>query len=429
MAAPHLPPPVPADAVLDHIEPGADVIAPLAVGEPVAILDAIEAGVDRLERVRVHQMHVLRDRPYLHAAFGDRLRHVSYFLSPVGRKAFHEGAIDYVPCNFSEVPTILREHTRCSLLIATASPPDEHGLCSLGTNADYIARLVGEVPVFLEVNPNMPRSFGLNQVHLSQVAGWCEHDEPIPEVPPAEPDDRDRAIAQLIAERIPDGATIQSGIGAIPNAVLEALGGHRDLGIHSELLSDGVIDLVERGVVTGVRKRNWPHTVVATFALGTRRLYDWMDDNAGVQLLPVDLVNDPRRIGAEPNFVSINATTEVDLYGQCASETVAGHYYSGTGGQADFARGAMYSEGGRAFVVLHATTGDGRSRIRVALTPGSVVSTMKNTVDHVVTEYGCADLRGRTLAERAHALIGVAHPDHREELAREAHTAGFLHGR
>lgn len=423
-----LPAAVPADAVLDHVPPGADIIAPLAVGEPVALLDALEAHADRLDGVRVHQMHVLRDRPYLHGAFGDRLRHVSYFLSPVGRKAFHERTIDYVPCNFSEVPQILRERTNGALVIATASPPDAHGLCSLGTNAEYVARLIGEMPVFLEVNPHMPRTFGLNQVHVSQVAGWCEHDAPLPEVAPAVPDARDRAIAAAIAERIPDGATIQTGIGAIPNAVLDALSGHRDLGIHTELLSDGVIDLVESGVVTGVHKRHWPNAVVATFALGTRRLYEWMDDNPGVQMLPVDRVNDPRRIASEPNFVSINATTEVDLYGQCASETVAGQYYSGTGGQADFARGAMYSEGGRAFVVLHATTNDGRSRIGVSLTPGSVVSTMKNTVDHVVTEFGCADLRGRTLAERAHALIAVAHPDHREALERDARAADFLPG-
>ncbi len=421
-----LPAPGSPDTVLAHVAAGADVIVPMAAGEPVATLDALEAAADRLEAVRVHQMHVLRDRPYLHGAFGGHLRHVSYFLSAVGRRAFHEGTIDYVPSNFSEVPTLLREHTRCSLLIATASPPDDHGLCSLGTNAEYVARLIGRVPVFLEINPQMPRTFGLNQVHLSQVVGWCEHDVPLAEVPPAEPDERDHAIAALIAERIPHGATIQSGIGAIPNAVLSALRDHRDLGIHTELLSDGVVDLVEGGAVTGVHKRHWPHTVVATFALGTRRLYDWMDDNPGVQMLPVDLVNDPRRIGTEPNFVSINATSEVDLYGQCASETVAGRYYSGTGGQADFARGAMYSEGGRAFVVLHATTHDGQSRIRMSLTPGSVVSTMKNTVDHVVTEYGCADLRGRSLADRARALIAVAHPEHREALEREARGGHFL---
>lgn len=421
-----LPDPASPDAVLDHIGPNADVIVPMAAGEPVAVLDALEAAADQLQGVRVHQMHVLRDRPYLHGAFGDRLRHVSYFLSSVGRRAFHEGTIDYVPSNFSEMPALLRGHTRCSLLVATASPPDEHGLCSLGTNAEYVAGLIGHVPVFLEVNPRMPRTFGLNQVHLSQVVGWCQHDEPLAEVPPVASDERDYAIAALIAERIPNGATIQSGIGAIPNAVLAALRDHRDLGVHSELLSDGVIDLVEQGVVTGVHKRHWPHTVVATFALGTRRLYDWMDDNPGVQMLPVHLVNDPRRIGAEPNFVSINATSEVDLYGQCASETVAGQYYSGTGGQADFARGAMFSEGGRAFVVLHSATRDGRSRIGVSLTPGSVVSTMKNTVDHVVTEYGCADLRGQTLAKRARALIAVAHPEHRERLEHEARAGHFL---
>lgn len=419
-AVARLPTAVPPGRVLDHIPPGADLIVPMAAGEPVATLDAIEEAADTLEGVRVHQMHCLRDRPYLHGEFGDRLRHVSYFLSHVTRPAFHAGTIDYVPTNFSEVPAVLRDHTRMPVLVAMASPPDQHGLCSLGTNAEYVARFIGRVPVFLEINPQMPRSFGLNQVHLSQVVGFCEHETEMPEVTPAVPDARDHAIGELIAARIPDGATVQTGIGAIPNAVLEALRDHRDLGIHTELLSDGIIDLVERGVVTGISKRRWPYTVVATFALGTRRLYDWMHDNAGVHMLPVDLVNDPRRIGTEPNFVSINATTEVDLYGQCASETVAGRYYSGSGGQADFARGAMFSEGGRAFVVLHSTTRDGRSRIRPILTPGSVVTTLKNTVDHVVTEYGVADLRGRTMAERARALIEVAHPEHRADLEREA---------
>jgi acyl-CoA hydrolase len=226
-------------------------------------------------------------------------------------------------------------------------------------------------------------------------------------------------------ERIPDGATVQAGIGGIPNAVLRALRGHRDLGIHTELLSDGIVELVERGVVTGARKTLHPNRIVTTFALGTQHLYDWLHDNPGVAMLPVDYVNDPRTVARERNFVSINATTEVDLYGQCASETIAGRYWSSSGGQADFARGAMYAEGGQAFIVLHSTTSAGESRIRLHLSEGSVVTTLKNTVDHVVTEWGIAKLRGRSLADRARALIAIAHPDHRERLEREAHAAGL----
>jgi acyl-CoA hydrolase len=371
-------------------------------------------------------MHALHERPYLRGECGDHLRHVSYFLSAATRQAYWDGHLDLVPANFSEMPRTLREHTACTMVLAAASPPDQRGYFTLGTNADYVAPLIGNTPFFLEVTPSMPRTFGLNQIHVSQVVGYTESDHPLVEVPPAAPDERDRAIADLVAREIPDGATLQVGIGGIPNALLSRLADHRDLGVHTELISDGIVDLVERGVVTGTHKRTRPNKVVATFCLGTRRLYDWLDDNGIVELLPVDLANDPRRIAREQDFISINATTEVDLYGQCASETIAGRYWSSSGGQADFARGAMYAERGKAFIVLHSTTSEGRSRIRTRLTEGSVVTTLKNTVDHVVTEYGIARLRGRALSERALALIAIAHPDHREALEREATEAGIL---
>jgi acyl-CoA hydrolase len=418
--------PVDADDVLRHIPPQADVIVPMANGEPVGLLDVLDAEHRSLDGVRIHQMHALHPRPSIDGRCGDCLRHVSYFLSPVTRPAYWAGGCDLVPNHFSEMPHLLRSSTRCSLVVAASSPPDRHGYFSLGTNAEYVAALIGKVPFFLEANRQMPRTMGLNQIHESQLLGWSEADRPLVEVPPAIPDERDGAIAAHIVERIPDGATLQVGIGGIPNAVLASLREHRDLGIHTELLSDGVIDLVERGVVTGTRKTLRPNKIVTTFALGTARLYDWLHENTAVEMLPVDYVNDPRTVARESGFVSINATTEVDLFGQCASETMAGRYWSSSGGQADFARGAMYSEGGQAFIVLHATTRPGRSRIRVHLTEGSVVTTLKNTVDHVVTEYGVAKLRGRSIAERARALIAIAHPEHRETLATEARAAGIL---
>jgi acyl-CoA hydrolase len=422
VAAPSYP-----EAVLDFIEPGADVIVPLANGEPIALLDAMEANHERLQGVRVHQMHALVDRPYLHGKAGDHLRHVSYFLSPVTRKAFWNGTCELVPNHFSEVPALLQHSTKCSIVLAAASPPDRHGYFSLGTNADYVSSLIGRAPFFLEVNPNMPRTFGENQLHASQLLGWCRVDRPLIEVPPAMPGPKDDAIASFVAERIPNGATMQVGIGAIPAAVLDALRDHRDLGIHTELLSDAIVDLVECGVITGTRKSLRRHKIVTTFCLGTSALYAWLHENAAVELLPVVWVNDPRVIARESNFVSINATTEVDLIGQCASETIGGRYWSGSGGQADFARGAMYSESGKAFVVLHSTTSDEKtSRIRVRLTEGSVVTTLKNTVDHVVTEYGVAELRGRSLSERASALIEIAHPAFRDELRRDAKASGLL---
>jgi acyl-CoA hydrolase len=421
-----LPAPSSPEAVVDLVGPGTNIIVPLANGEPVGLLDAVEAAADRLEGVRVHQMHVLHDRPYLDGRHGDRLRHVSYFLSHLARPHFRNGEVDLVPCHFSEVPLLLRRLER-PLVLAACSPPDRHGYVSLGTNADYVAPFIGQVPFFVEANAAMPRTTGRNSLHLTQLAGWSEADRPLVEVPPAVPDEVELRIAAQVAERIPDGACIQSGIGSIPNGVLASLGDHRDLGIHTELLSDGVIDLVERGVVTGVRKTRRPTKVVATFALGTRRLYDFLDQNPAVELLPVDWVNDPRIIAQERDFASINATVEVDLLGQAASETIGGQYWSGSGGQADFARGAMYSPGGQGFIVLPSTTHDGKvSRIVGRLGKGSVVTTLKNTTDKVVTEHGVAELRGRTIRERVRAMIAVADPAFRDSLEAEAREVGWL---
>jgi acyl-CoA hydrolase len=413
--------------VVEHLRPGANVIVPLANGEPRTLLDAIEAGADDLDGVRIHQMHALHDRDYLRGRWRGRLDHTSYFLSHITRSHFYEGTVDLVPSNFSEVPRLLRLLPDPKMVIAAVSPPDRHGYFSLGTNADYVSPFIGRVPFFVEANPAMPRTFGRNSIHVSQTLGWCEADYPLYAIEPAESGDIDRTIAQYVAERIPDGATLQAGIGSIPNAVLHELTGHKDLGLHTELLSDGVIDLIHRGVLTGTRKSRRPGKHVTTFCLGSQELYDFLHENPAVELLPVDYVNDPRVIGTEPDFVSINATTEVDFLGQCASETIGGRYWSGSGGQADFARGATYAQGGQGFIVLRSTTTDGTfSRIRPQLTTGSAVTTLKNTVDKVVTEYGVAELRGRSIRERTRALIAVAHPDFRGELERDARAMGYL---
>ena len=415
------------EAVLAHIEPGADLIMPNANGEPVKVVDALEEHADELSGVRIHQMHALRERRYINGDFGDHLRYVCYFLAPASRKAYLAGHCDLVPNHFSEVPSLLRRATKCSLVIAAASPPNRHGYFSLGTNCDYTASLIGDVPFFLESNAQMPRTFGGNQLHISQVVGWTEVDYPLVEAHSVIPTDADKTIAGYVAERIPDGAILQAGIGGMPNALLGMLKGHRELGVHTELLSDGVIDLVEAGVITGTRKVLRRGKIVTTLALGSKRLYDFLHENSSVDFAPVDWVNDPRVIARQPSFVAINATTEVDLYGQCASETVAGRYYSSSGGQYDFSRGAMYSEGGQGFIVLQSTTRDGSmSKIRPTLTPGSVVTTSKNTVDKIVTEFGIAEMRGRTIRERAQQLIGIAHPQFRDELGAEARALGLI---
>ncbi len=420
--------------VLDHLAPGTQIIVPLANGEPTAVLDAIEdgvaadvaAGTTRLDGLRVHQMHALHDRRYLRGDFGRRLKHISYFLSHVTRPHFASGAVGLVPGHFSETYALMRRRTDDPLVIAAASPPDRHGYFSLGVSADYTASFIGRGRFFLEVTEHMPRTFGRNQLHMSQVVGWCRSDRPLVEVPPIVPEAVDIEIAELVAERVPDGATIQTGIGAIPNAIMGALAGHKDLGVHTELLSDGVVGLVESGVVNGVRKRLNRTKTVGTFALGTGHLHEFLHENTAIELHAVRYVNDPRVIAQEDDFVSINATLSVDFLGQCASETIEGQYYSSSGGQNDFARGAMYSTGGQGFVVLHSTTSSGASRIVPQLAPGDVVTTPKNTVDKIVTEWGVAELRGASVRERTRRLIAIAHPDHREELDAKAHLMSYM---
>ncbi len=418
-----------ADAVLAHVRPNGHIIVPLANGEPSALLDAIEAAAAAgdIENVSVHQMHALRDRPYLHGQYGDRLRHVSYFLSPITRPCYQAGTVDLVPNHFSEVFSHMQRRTNDPLVIAAAAPPDQHGYFSLGVSADYTSSFIGRARFFLEVNDSMPRTFGRNQIHISQVEGWVRNDHPLQEVPPPTQDEHDHTIAALVADRIPDGACLQTGIGAIPNAIMSALAHHRDLGVHTELLSDGLVDLVETGVVNGIRKLHNRTKVVGTFALGTKRLYDFLHENTAVELWSARYVNDPRLLSREHNFVSINATLSVDFLGQCASETLGGHYYSSSGGQVDFARGAMYSEGGQGFIVLHSTASHGAvSRIVPQLGAGEVVTNSKNTVDKVVTEYGVAELRSKTIRERTAALISIAHPEHRAHLTDEALALGYL---
>lgn len=412
--------------VLDHFGEGDDLIVGLGNGEPATVLDALEANAGRLSGVTVHRMFPLRERRYMHGDFAG-LRHVSWFLSPADRGAFHEGTCDLVPNNFSDVPHLMRRSTRRSLALAAASPPDRHGYFSLGAHAEYTAAMIGEVPFFLEVNHRMPRTFGENQVHLSQVAGWCEADYPLIELPARPMRQTDRKIAEYVAERIPDGATLQAGIGAIPDEVLGLLRGHSDLGVHSELLSDGFVDLVEGGVVTGARKLTHRNKIITTTALGSRRLYDFVDENPGVEFWPVSYTNDPRNIAKEDRMVAINATLEVDFLGQCASESLGSEYWSSSGGQPDFVRGTMFAEHGQSFIVLHSTTADESvSRIVAQLHPGAAVTTFKNVVDRVVTEYGVAELRGSSIRERTRKLISIAHPKFRDGLTRQAREMGYM---
>src|SRR5919112_523616 len=413
-------------AVLEHIDEGDDLVVGMFNSEPVTVLDAIEGRAEELSDVRIHQMLPLRERRYMHGDFPG-LRHVSWFLSPANREAFHKDTCDLVPNNFSEVPALMQHTMGCSLALTTVAPPDRHGFFSLGTHADYAAALIGEVPFFVEVNHRMPRTYAENQVHVSQVVGWCEADYPLAELPARPVREIDREIAGYVVGRIPDGATLQAGIGSIPNEVLGLLEGHKDLGVNTELLSDGFVDLIEKGVINGTRKRTHRNKVVAANAIGSKRLYDFVEENPGVEFWPVDHTNDDRNIAGEESFVAINATLEVDFLGQCASESLGSEYWSSSGGQPDFARGALFSEHGQSFIVLHSTTADESvSRIVAQLHPGAAVTTFKNIVDYVVTEYGVAELRGSSIRERTRKLIRIAHPKFQNELECQAREMNYL---
>ena len=273
----------------------------------------------------------------------------------------------------------------------------------------------------------MPRTRGDNQIHVRDVVGWCQADYPLVELPGAEPTAIDTRIAELVAERIPDGATLQAGIGSVPDQVLKALRDHRRLGIHTELFGEGFVDLIEAGVVTGEAKDTHRHKAITTSAIGTKRLYDFIADNPGIEFWPVDYTNDPRVIGRERRMNVINATLEVDFLGQCASESLGSSYWSSSGGQPDFARGALFAEDGQSFIVLHSSNHDESiSRVVCQLRLGAAVTTFKNIVDKVVTEYGVAELRGQPISERTRRLIAIAHPNFREQLERQAREIGYL---
>jgi acyl-CoA hydrolase len=412
--------------VIGLIDKGADIIIPIANGEPIRLLDILEENAAQLEGVRIHQLLALRSRRYIQGEF-EQLKHVSYFLSGATRQVYQQAKIELVPNNFHEVPRLLKKVTNMAAIMTVASPMDEHGYFTFGTQADYISEFVGKVPFILEVNDQMPRTYGRNQIHISQIAGFVEHNAPLAEEKPAEPSDKDLLIAASVIEDIQDGDTLQIGIGSVPNAVISMLKDHRHLGIHTEMLPDGIVDLVKAGAVDGTRKFTNPGKIIGTFAYGSKKLYDFLDNNPVVEFLPVSLVNDPREIAKEKNIVSINATTEVDLFGQCASETVGGKYYSSSGGQIDFARGVRFAENGKGYICMQSTAkNETLSRIKLHLTPGSVVTTGKNDVDNIVTEYGIARLHGASISERAKRLIAIAHPNFREELMFDAKKNGIV---
>jgi acyl-CoA hydrolase len=412
-----------ASDALQLLRDGDTIIVPSGVGEPPTLLTALSEQRRQFRDIKVAQILAMRKYGYFDPETVEHVRHTALFFGGASRAAGQAGWADFIPAYFSELPSLIeRGQIAADVVFSMASPMDEHGFFSLSLGADYTMAAVAKARVIvLEVNPNVPFAHGQCHVHVSQVAAVVESSEPVLEVGLPKIGPVQEAIGKYVADMIDDGSTLQIGYGGIPDAVVMQLTSKNDLGIHTEMIGDGIMTLVEAGAITNRRKTLLPGKMVATFALGSKRLYDFMHHNAMLEMHPVNFTNDPYIAGQNDNLISINASLQVDFLGQCGSESMGHVPYSGTGGQADFVRAANRSRGGKSFIVLPSTAKDGTiSRIMPTLTPGTHVTTSKNDVNYVVTEFGVAQLRGKSAKQRAEALIAIAHPDFRAELRAAA---------
>ncbi|MEY4737614.1 MAG: hypothetical protein RL302_1933 [Pseudomonadota bacterium] len=418
----------PADAVR-QVRNGDSIIVPTGVGEPAALLTALSEQRRDFRDVKVSQILAVRKYGYIDPETVDHVRHVAFFFGGATRAGGQAGWIDFIPNYFSEIPDqITRGHIAADVVFSMASPMDEHGYFAISLGADYTMAAIKKArAVVLEVNPHVPFAFGNCHVHISQISALVESDAPIMEVGLPKIGPVQEAIGKYVADMIEDGSTLQIGYGGIPDAVVMQLTGKQDLGIHTEMIGDGILTLVQAGAVTNRRKNYLPGKMVATFALGSNKLYQFMDRNPALEIHPVDFTNDPMLAGLNDNLVAINATLQIDFLGQCGSESLGHAPYSGTGGQSDFVRAANRSRGGKAIIVLPSTAKDDTiSRIVPSLSAGTHVTTSKNDIDYVVTEYGVAQLRGKSIKQRTQALIHIAHPNFRAELTAQAKALKIL---
>lgn len=418
------------ERAVKKVRSGQRVFIGSGAAEPQLLVNALADRGTELSDTQITHILTLGVAPYADPKLKDGFRHNALFIGPNVREAVAEGRADFTPVFLSEVPRLFRRgKLPIDVALIQVSPPDEHGYCSYGVSVDVTkAAAESAFHVVAEVNPNMPRTLGDCFIHINDIDVLVPSDMPILEADHGEGDEIAMRIGQHIAELIQDGSTLQLGIGTIPDAVLASLDGKKNLGVHSEMISDGVIDLVEKGVINGSCKNIHAGKIVASFAIGTRRLYDFIDNNPMCEFHPSDFTNDPFRIAENDRVVAINSALQVDLTGQVCADSLGTYFYSGIGGQVDFIRGASRSDQGRPIIALPSTAGDGSiSRIVPTLTPGAGVVTSRGDVHYVVTEYGIADLHGKTIRERAMALIHIAHPDHREQLMEEARNRKLVY--
>ena len=415
---------VSADEAVKAVKSGDHVHLSSVASAPQVLIEALcrrgEAG--ELKDVRIHHLHTEGPAPYSDPKFNGIFFHQGFFIGANVRHSVQSGYSDYIPVFLSETQKLYRcGALRCDVAMIQVCPPDRHGFVSLGTSVDAtLAAIECAKTVIAVVNRNVPRAWGQAMIPADMIDIFVEDDTPLMEARFSEPDEVETAIGKHCAELIEDGACLQMGIGAIPNAVLAQLGGHRDLGIHTEMFADGVLGLVEKGVITGRNKVTDKGKLVSTFLMGSRKVYHFIDDNPMVAMLDVGYTNDPYIISRNPKMTAINSAVQIDLTGQVCADSIGTKFYSGTGGQVDFIYGASLSEGGKAIIAMPSCTRNGISKIAPTVMEGAGIVTSRAHVHWVVTEYGAVDLYGRSMQERAKLLIGIAHPDHREELDRAA---------
>ena len=418
----------PEDAI-DQLRNGDFIIVPTGVGEPPTLLTALSEQRRRFLDIKVAQILAVRKFDYFDPETEDHVRHMAFFFGGASRAGGQTGSVDFIPCSFSDIPVMIqRGQIPADVVFSMASPMDEKGFFSLSLGPDYTMAAVAKArAIVLEVNPNVPFAYGNCHVHVSQVSALVESDAPVLEVGLPKIGPVQQAIGKYVADMIDDGSTLQIGYGGIPDAVVMQLADKHDLGIHTEMIGDGILTLIESGAITNRKKNYLPGKMVATFALGSKKLYQFMERNPMLEMHPADFTNDPYLAGQNDKLVSINATLQIDLLGQCGSESLGPLPYSGSGGQVDFVRAANRSQGGKSFIVLPATAKDDTlTRIVPTLTPGTHVTTSKNDVNYVVTEFGVAQLRGKSAKQRTQELIAIAHPDFRAELTEGARRLHLL---
>lgn len=428
MSTTHLPWKTAAEA-LSGLRSGMRVFVGSGCAAPQVLIEALAARAPEVYDVEV--LHILTHgpAPYAKPELIEHFRQNSFFIGGNVRAAVHQGVADYTPLFLSEIPRVFREgRMHLDIALIQVSPPDAHGFCSFGVSVDVVKAAVESADhVIAEVNPGMPRTLGDSFVHVSALDALVQSDRPVLEAPMEPITPEARKMAEFIESLVPDGATLQTGIGSIPSAVLEALGHKKDLGMHTEMLTEGVVSLIENGVLNCRKKTLLPGKIVTSFCFGNRKFYDYIHDNPAFEFRPTEFTNDPFQIARNRNMVAISSAIEVDLTGQVCADSIGGRFYSGFGGQVDFVRGAARSEGGKPIIALPSTTKDGQiSRISPWLKTGAGVVTSRADVHYVVTEYGVAYLHGKTVRERALALIHIAHPKFRDELMREAREVKLL---